>query len=519
MSQNGGSNRNGKRQAYDWEHEQNGQSGSGNKKRMYDQDADANNRRRSGTGKQRPRPKSSGGYSRQASGRKTQSTGEIDNSIVFPTRRQNGQQPSTQRRVQNQNVQQRQRQQTGTGTKQRRNNGGNAVRSQNGQQRVRQQQAKRMRPVQDSRGAVVQGRRKKRRVTRAEMRRRRFAKRLTAFALLLCVIGVGVYITVTMLFKVNTIQVQLSDGSVVQEAGGYSSEQILQVLGVKTEENIFSFDASDRAAVLEKQFPLLEQIKVIKKYPNTVIVRVTEGNASWRLKTGSSWLILSDTLKILEKTSDEPDYPTLYGGDPVSTSPGDQLEFAVDTTASKASSADSAEDEEQTDKRIESLNTLITSLSEHGLLDDVTRIEFESVEQMAFLYQGRISVLLGTLNELDYKMDFAQYLLLNTDGKGCSETDTGTLDCSHVRTDGTIRPILSQGEPEMPSGWAAADDAAQKAETAESDETAESTEEESASDSNKEETDEQADIEAQAETAKNADDDTKNTDDTTQTEQ
>ena len=42
---------------------------------------------------------------------------------------------------------------------------------------------------------------------------------------------------------------------------------------------------------------------------------------------------------------------------------------------------------------------------------------------MAFLYQGRISVLLGTLNELDYKLRLAKYVLLNEDGKGCSPTD------------------------------------------------------------------------------------------------
>mgnify|MGYP006982699270 CR=1 FL=1 len=65
--------------------------------------------------------------------------------------------------------------------------------------------------------------------------------------MLLCVIGAGVYLTVTMLFKISSIQVQTADG-VVQEAGGYTSDQILQALDVHLEENIFSFDPGSKAA-------------------------------------------------------------------------------------------------------------------------------------------------------------------------------------------------------------------------------------------------------------------------------
>lgn len=113
---------------------------------------------------------------------------------------------------------------------------------------------------------------KKRRLTRAAIRRRRAIRRLTALALLLCVIGVGVYLTVTMLFKINTLQV-VSDGAVVSEVGGYSSAEILEALGVHVEENIFSFDPAEKSAALERQFPLLENIHVERDYPNTVVVR------------------------------------------------------------------------------------------------------------------------------------------------------------------------------------------------------------------------------------------------------
>ena len=295
-------------------------------------------------------------------------------------------------------------------------------------------------------------------MTRAAIRRRRLMRRLTALVMLLCVIGAGVYLTVTMLFKISSIQVQTADG-VVQEAGGYTSDQILQALDVHLEENIFSFDPGSKAAALEKVFPMLEDIRVERDYPGTVVVRVTEARPAWAMQTSSGWLTLSGGLKILEKDSAQPaGLPTLYGGEPVSVEPGEQLTFAAEPKAdstpdSAADSSASSTVEEGADQRLESLNTLLAALDAAGMSADVTRIEFADVDEMAFLYQDRISVWLGTLNELEYKLKLAKHVLLNEDGKGCAATDTGKLDFTHISMSSTRKFTFAQGEPELPSGY------------------------------------------------------------------
>ena len=285
-------------------------------------------------------------------------------------------------------------------------------------------------------------------------------RRLMAFVTLLAVIAAGVYLTMTMLFKIGTIQVQTADGTVVQEVGGYSSSQILQALGVQTEENIFSFDPAAKEAELEKQFPLLESIRVVRDYPNTVVVQVTEAVPTYAMQTKSGWLTLSDQFKILACESAQPEeLKTLYGGEPVSVTPGDQLTFAAqadpaasDASGSAAASA-AASAAVQTDDRLDALNELQAKLEEYGMLDDVTRMEFADTDQMAFLYQDRVSVLLGTRNDLDYKLDRARYVLTNADGKGCAPTDTGRLDFSHVSAGSTRKIYFAQGQPTLPSGY------------------------------------------------------------------
>ena len=396
------------------------------------------------------------------------SSGYADNSIRFPQQ--------TARRPNNQNQSRRQGQQRSQRPRQNTTayptNGSrprNGQRPQNVQSARRPQSGGRYRPTEANlRSPARREGRKKRRLTRAAVRRRRAIRRLTALALLLCVIGVGVYLTVTMLFKINTLEVAV-DGEVVQEVGGYSSAEILQALGGHAEENLFSFDPAEQAAALEKQFPLLENIRVERDYPNTVVVRTNAATAVYTMQTSGGWLSLSAGLKILDKDSAQPDLIILCGGEPVSTMPGTQLEFETGPSGPSSGSAasDSAASSEAgppTDKRLESLNTLLTALDSSELGADVTRIEFEDPEQMAFLYQGRISVLLGTLNELDYKLRLAKYVLLNEDGKGCSPTDTGMLDLSHLSASSSRKFRFAQGEPTLPSGWTAPEEPAAPAE-------------------------------------------------------
>ena len=407
-------------------------------------------------------------------------SGYPDNSIQFPT----GGRPA-QNQNRNQNRDPNRRPQNGRSQNgragQRPRSSRNAARTGQSRPQSRNPQPgrnpQRLRPTEANlRDPARREGKKKRKLTRKVLRRRRIIRRLTALAMLLCVIAAGIYLTVTMLFKISAIQVRTADG-VVSEAGGYSSEQIVQALGVNLEENIFSFDPASKAAALEQVFPMLENIRVERDYPGTVVIQVTEAQPAYTMQTSGGWLTLSASLKILSSDAAQPaGLPTLYGGEPVSQTPGTQLSFEQPAPASSAAS-DSASGtaEEASDKRLDSLNTLLAALDALGMRGDVTRIEFADPEEMSFLYQDRISVLLGTLNELDYKLKLAQHVLLNADGSGCAATDTGTLDFTHISMSSTRKFTFAQGEPKLPSGYVipepaaedtAADDAAPAEEAA-----------------------------------------------------
>ena len=206
-------------------------------------------------------------------------------------------------------------------------------------------QNQRLRPAQTApqQSPARREKRKKRKVTRTTLRRRRILRRLTAFAMLLCVIGAGIYLTMTMLFRINSIQVQTPDGKQVTEIAGYSADSILQRMGVQLEENIFSFEPGEKAAVLEQNFPLLGSIKVIRDYPNTVVVQVTEAVPAYAVQNGSKWLVISDKWKILSEESTQPEgLCTLYGGKLQDTAPGQAFCLVEDADAASASGSEAA---------------------------------------------------------------------------------------------------------------------------------------------------------------------------------
>ena len=395
-----------------------------------------------------------------------------DNSIQFPTQTQ----PQTRRPAQGSNTTQyptgSRPKNAKSGGKQRRpaNNarsGQSSRKNQNAQNHPNRQHpagsGQRLRPAQSApqQSPARREMRKKRKVTRATLRRRRMLRRLTAFAMLLCVIGAGIYLTMTMLFRINSIQVQTPDGKQVTEIAGYSADSILQRMGVQLEENIFSFEPGEKAAVLEQNFPLLGSIKVIRDYPNTVVVQVTEAVPAYAVQNGSKWLVISDKWKILSEENTQPEgLCTLYGGKLQDTTPGQGFWFVDDADAASASGSASGSETAESESavsaetdRMEALRTLVGKLEEYGLSQDVTRLEVADTEQIAFLYQDRISVLLGTLNDLDYKLDRARYVLTNADGKGCGPTDTGRLDFSHTSASSTRKIYFAQGEPTLPSGY------------------------------------------------------------------
>lgn len=335
-----------------------------------------------------------------------------------------------------------------------------------------------------------QGKRKKRnaarpkqpprRLTHGELRRRRRRRNLLMTLLVLVFIGIGVALSVTVLFTVEKFQIENLDKSVPADTGIYTEDSILAGLGIPVGENMFQFSVKEKQQALLTGLPYLETVQIRRKLPSTLIIRVKPAVETWAAKSDSGWLTLSDGLKIMKISEEQPEHlPALTGLSIHAPVVGYPLELigeapAAQEDSSAVSSSDmtpeqlaQAQQEAQQQAKqagendLRDLKSLISYLEQYGLKEDCDQIELSDSNEIHFIYQGRAKILLGTFNNLDYKLKFASYLLKNADGKGIGATEKGTLDVSHQLEDGSLRPTWSPGDITAPAPQTDAGDNAQ----------------------------------------------------------
>lgn len=301
-----------------------------------------------------------------------------------------------------------------------------------------------------------------RRLTHSELRRRRRRRNLLMVLLGLLVIGVGVALSLTVLFKVDTFRIENMDGSTPADTGIYTEDAILGALGVPVGENMFQFSAAQKEKNMVVSLPYLERVEIRRRLPSTLVIRVEPAVETWCAQSDSGWLTLSDGLKIMKISEEQPQgLPALLGLDIEAPVAGYYLKLATpnatatpapvasgvsaaQSTASSSSSSTSGSEQSAHDP-MDDVNRLLELLWTYELKDDCTSIQFGDSNELYFIYQNRAKVLLGTFNNLDYKIKFAAYLLHNEDGKGIGDTEQGTLDVSHQLEDGSLRPTWSPG--------------------------------------------------------------------------
>lgn len=315
-----------------------------------------------------------------------------------------------------------------------------------------------------------------RRLTHSELRRRRRRRNLLMAFLGLLVVGIGVVLSLTVLFKVETFRIENMDGSTPANTGIYTEDAILGALGVPVGENMFQFSAAQKEKSMVVSLPYLERVEIRRRLPSTLVIRVEPAVETWCAQSDSGWLTLSDGLKIMAIGETQPEgLPALLRLDIEAPVAGYYLKLATPNatatpapaasgvsssqTSSTASTSSSSTSEENGHDPLEDVNRLLALLWTYELKDDCTSIQFGEANELYFIYQNRAKVLLGTFNNLDYKLKFAAYLLHNEDGKGIGDTEQGTLDVSHQLEDGSLRPTWSPGS--ITASDSAASDSAQ----------------------------------------------------------
>ncbi len=176
-------------------------------------------------------------------------------------------------------------------------------------------------PVQKSREELRREARLKR--ERQQKRKRRF----TTCMLALAAIVIGVVLSLTVFFKISTVE--------VTGTSQYSKETILNVCGVDTGDNLFLVKKSRVADKIGRALPFTGDITVKRSFPNKIIIQVTDSVPNGAVACEDGYALLNQDQKVLATVSTEEELYTLVA---------QQLRLAEEATAEETRTANNTED-------------------------------------------------------------------------------------------------------------------------------------------------------------------------------
>lgn len=237
--------------------------------------------------------------------------------------------------------------------------------------------------------------------TRRSRRRGGVLYKLFSVAIIIVALIVGM----TVFFKISKIRVE---GCSIN-----TESMVTQAAGAEIGENLFMINKAEMANKILTSLPYVRQVVLQRELPDTLVIKITECSAVAAIESDYSdyWLI-DETGKLLQKldVKDTGGLPLVAGVKVKSPTAGDILSFS---------------DEER--EKEQQLKDLLAALKSKGLTADLTEIELETSYAVGFKLSGKYRVLLGTTENLDYKLEYLEAVLPKL-----PEGATGEIDLSDL---------------------------------------------------------------------------------------
>lgn len=155
----------------------------------------------------------------------------------------------------------------------------------------------------------------------------------------------------------------------------YTAQQIVEVTGVKTGDNLFMIDRARLARKLQNELPYIQTVSVRRAFPDGLVITVTEGQAVAAIAHEGQWWLMDQAGKLLEAAATPGGHATVTGLSPLAPAAGTAL----------------ATGQEQR-PRLARLRELLEALEENRLLDKLDSVDLSEDYLVRFTLDGRFHV-------------------------------------------------------------------------------------------------------------------------------
>lgn len=197
--------------------------------------------------------------------------------------------------------------------------------------------------------------------------------------------AIFILLSTTVFFNVEHIT--------VEGASNYTAEEIIEASGIKAGDNLVRTSTDKCAEQIESRLVYIEKAKVTRAFPNTMVINVEASVPAANFICDDYTLLISGGGKVLDKLQEQKaGLLNFVGTDPMpELIPGAQFQ---------------SEDEHKDNAVKKLMEYFSENDSEHITLVDVT-----DRAEISYTYDGRITVKLGSINDIDYKMSFSEEII------------------------------------------------------------------------------------------------------------
>ncbi len=186
-----------------------------------------------------------------------------------------------------------------------------------------------------------------------------------------------------MLFKIETVTVESPDGQLA-----YDDSQIVAAFGQPAGENLFGFNTAEAQQATVAALPYLESVEIKRRLPDTVVITATPAVETYTVESAAGWAVLSQS----------------YKGAACGCR-GARGACAHRRRAGRRARAGPAGEIYRGGQAVRPADRAFQGAG--AGLGPISEVDLTNTLEPSFLYQDRIRIVLGTTNDLDYKIKWA----------------------------------------------------------------------------------------------------------------
>lgn len=213
----------------------------------------------------------------------------------------------------------------------------------------------------------------------------------TGILVFLFAAAVFLLLSTTVFFNVEHIT--------VSGASNYTADEIIEASGIKAGDNLVRTSTDKCAEQIESRLVYIENAKVTRSFPSTLVITVEASVPAANFICDDYILLISGGGKVLDKIQEEKAGLLDFTGT-------DPMPDLIPGAMFKSS-------DEHKDNAVKKLMEYFAANGS----ENITSVDVTDRSEISYTYDNRITVKLGSINDLEYKMKFSEEIITTKIGE------------------------------------------------------------------------------------------------------